>query len=332
MTKVILVETLSIMKRIVRKVQRSLVFSLNHFLKNYEDVTWLIGDGRSGTTWVSNLIDNKKQYRVLFEPYHPLFTERLRNSPSNIYLAPGTQSPPISKFSKIVFSGKFENPRPVIQNKLILYKGILVKDIYANLLAYWVFKQYPGIKPILLIRNPFAVALSKSKRKDWYWPSEPLDLLKQKELYDDYLSPFEKIIKETSEKKNFILNQILIWCILNYVPLRQFHSDDLYICFYEEIYNNPVHEIGKIYTFIKGSEASIQLEISDEYIATPSRVSGPESNILNGKSPITSWQSELSPLQIKEGIRILKCFGFDHLYDEKSRPDRTVIDAIQNLV
>lgn len=332
MTKEIILGILRIIKRIIRKIQRSLIFLLNHFLNNYEDVIWLLGDGRSGTTWVSNLINNKKQHKVLFEPYHPLFTEMIQDYPSNMYLRPGVQSPLLSVFSNKVFSGQFISPRVEKQNRSILYKGLLVKDIYANLLACWVFEKYPKIKPILLIRNPFAVALSKSKRNDWYWPSEPLDFLNQKDLYIDYLSSFETIIRDTSEKKDFILNQILIWCILNYVPLKQFHSDNIHICFYEDIFNNPIHEIEKIFTFINGDKNSDKLELSNEDIMTPSHVSGPESTILKGKSPITSWQDELSPSLIKEGIQILKFFGFDKLYDEKTRPNRSVINTIQNMV
>jgi hypothetical protein len=36
-------------------------------------IVWVIGDGRSGTTWLMELINWRKTYREMFEPFHPRF-------------------------------------------------------------------------------------------------------------------------------------------------------------------------------------------------------------------------------------------------------------------
>ena len=73
--------------------------------------------------------------------------------------------------------------------------------------------------------------------------TEPKDLLKQDALREDYLAPFEGLINEVSREKDYILNQILRWSIINYVPLKQFFPGRLHICSYENIYQEPSQEV-----------------------------------------------------------------------------------------
>src|SRR5688572_637852 len=47
------------------------ILAANYRLGNYRERLWLIGDGRSGTTWAANLLNHRGRYRQLFEPFHP---------------------------------------------------------------------------------------------------------------------------------------------------------------------------------------------------------------------------------------------------------------------
>ena len=57
---------------------RSTVMAANYYLGSYQDAIWLVGEARSGTTWVSDLINWDKRYREMFEPFHPTFSEKFR--------------------------------------------------------------------------------------------------------------------------------------------------------------------------------------------------------------------------------------------------------------
>jgi len=307
-----------------------LVLKANYIFNNYDEVIWLLGDGRSGTTWVSDLINHDKKYREMFEPFHPKQVHEMNMILPHQYIRPYDLNENIKSISSDIFSGKFTHERVDSGNHLLLYSGILIKDIFANLLCYSVSLQFPKVKPILIIRNPFSVALSKYKKKDWFWVTEPLDLLNQASLYKDYLLPFEDIIRNTSAKKNYILNQILIWSIINYIPLRQFKPGDIHICFYEKIYREPSQEISRIFEFVRGTGDNYQSQVnlSKEVINRPSRVIGTESNLLSGTSPVSSWKNEISPYLIDEGLQILQHFGFDKLYDENSMPNEDILKKI----
>ncbi len=314
----------------IKGVCKRLILKANCVLNRYREIIWLLGDGRSGTTWVCNLINYDKRYREMFEPFHPEFVDDIKFMKPHQYIRPYELDERIRRFSKKVFSGRFTHERVDAANHSLLYKGIVIKDIFANLLSYAVWLQFPKVKPVLLLRNPFAVALSKLKKSSWFWVTDPLDLLNQKDLYDDYLFRFEDLIRKVSVKGEYILNQILIWSVINYIPLRQFGIGSLHVCFYEKIFTDPQKEMKRIFSFVKGvSDIDVDEVKFTEVVNRPSRVSGKESTLLAGTSPITSWKDEIPPHIIDEGLDILQHFGFEDLYDEDSMPDEDVIRRIQ---
>jgi len=299
--------------------------------KNRKEVVWLIGDGRSGSTWVSNLINYDNNYREMFEPFHPLIYRDINFMAAHQYVRPYTASDKLKSVSSDIFSGKLTNERVDSGNTSKQRQGILIKDIFANLLCYSMSLEFPKVKPVLLIRNPFAVAISKYKKRNWYWATEPLDLLQQSDLYKDHLMPFEEVLRLTSAQGNYILNQLVIWCVINFVPLHQFKAGDIHICFYESIYSRPGPEITKILQFVRGPRARKQgtINISDEIINNPSRAAGPENNISAGTSPVISWKNEIPMQVIDAGMAILECFGFEDLYDVDGMPNENVTKLMQ---
>jgi len=319
------------MKNNIRKIvnlTRATVLKANYVFNNYDEVVWLIGDGRSGTTWVSDLINYGKKYREMFEPFHPEFIRDMNFIAPHQYIRKNDSNEKLIALASDIFHGKFTHPRVDSANRKLLYEGLLIKDIFANLLCYWAVSKFPKIKPILLIRNPFAVAISKYKMKNGFWATEPLDLLSQPTLLEDYLLPFEEMIKRVSYENNYILNQVLIWSIINYVPLRQFDPGSIQICFYEDIYQEPSQAISKITQFVGGKQENSAISLPKDVIERPSRVIGTKSSLLSGTSPVSTWMNELKPKLIDDGLKILQNFGFDDLYDDMSMPKVEVLNEI----
>lgn len=148
--------------------------------------------------------------------------------------------------------------------------------------------------------------------------TDPKDFLKQKELVEDYLHPFIDVINGVGE--DYIERQVMIWSIIHYVPFLQFDNEDLYVLFYENLITNPESEVRSLLAYINPlfSENDVQKIIRKMEI--PSRVSGPESTIVKGNSPIDSWQKEISEIQMQKGNQILKSFGLDKIYGESTQP------------
>lgn len=309
---------------------QKIVLGTNRVLNNYQEVVWLIGDGRSGTTWVSDLINNDGRYREMFEPFHPELIADMDFLIPHHYARTKSSDKHLEEVAFQVFTGRFTDYRVDFHavNRSLSYKGLLIKDIFANLFSYWVSQRFPNLKIVLLIRNPFAVALSKRKHKTWFWATNPLDLLKQDSLYQDYLHPFEEIIRETSRKESFILNQILIWSIIHYVPLHQFSRENIHVSFYEDLLMDPNQEVSEILAFInKNKMSGTHTNIAQESIHTPSRFSK-EFNASSKISHISSWENQLSREEIDAGMRILEHFGLGDLYDKHSMPNRDSLNKI----
>ncbi len=308
---------------------RKAALELSRRLGEYEETVWLIGDGRSGTTWVSDLINHGRRYREMFEPFHPMAIDAMRFLRPHQYMRPDERHEQFEKVAADVFSGRFMHPRVDAASRAFFCRKLLIKDIFANLFAYWASRRFPELKIVLLIRNPFAVALSKSRKKDWLWVDDPMILLQQQALFEDYLQPFEDLIAETAGNGDYILRQILIWSILHHVPLRQFGENRLHIVFYEEMFADPNRELSSLLAFLSDQEESPAVELDKRTIGRLSRFSGRESTLATGKSPVTSWKSELSSRQIDAGLTILHAFGLDGLYDENSMPCRSSLFDLQ---
>lgn len=299
---------------------RPVILRANYYLGHYKSAIWLFGDGRSGTTFVADLINFQRHYRELFEPFHPVYVKQMQGLPMHMYLRPGFNSPRMNNMAMDVFTGRLVAPFVDSSSTRMNYRNLIIKDIFANLLARWVLEQLPEvkIKPVLLVRNPFAVALSKYKKKGWNWMTDPSGFLKQQELVDDYLQGFVEHIQKVED--DYIVRQVMIWSVIHYVPLRQFEAGELYVLFYENLLADPHTELRSLLSYLDIAVTDQEFDRMLSKMSVPSRVSGDESTIVQGVSPVDSWRNEITYSQHASGIQILKLFGLDHIYGDSTIP------------
>lgn len=311
-------KTRRILQKAIKKFSRIPLASLNYHLGRYDNVTWLVSDGRSGSTWLSDLLNWDRKYRELFEPYHPFQVKQVKDFSLFQYLRIETTDSPLCTFLENVFTGNFKHLRADVSKPQLLYDGLLIKDIFAHLLMPWVDYHLPSVKKIILIRNPFSVALSKQKlSNNWIWMKNPKDFLEQKDLLVDYLLPYEDLIADSGD--DFILNQILIWSIIHFIPLNSLDTQKIHIVFYEDLLTNPQNEIMKIFNFV-GKHYS-ECEALNEIILKPTRTSSNTYSDRSVEQKIRSWESELSLHQIDRGMQILERFNFHRIYLNPIKPD-----------
>ena len=134
--------------------------------KNLSHSIFLAGDGRSGTTWISNIINYENDFRYMFEPFHPHYIQQARGYKLFQYLRPGNNEPYFIDTARKVFSGTFRSLRVDRFNRKTFVKKRLIKDIFSNLFLKWINTHFPDVKIILLLRHPCAVAVSKKKLRE----------------------------------------------------------------------------------------------------------------------------------------------------------------------
>ena len=313
---------------ILLKIRQRLVYlaltpfiRLNRLLGRYRPVIWLFGEGRSGTTWVASLINADGRAREMFEPVHPAWVPAFADLPFLPYRDPSADDPALEKRMAAVFSGQLSSFKIDLTNQRLFYRGLVVKDVCASLLAAWALQRFPAVRPVLLVRNPFAVAVSKLDRKTrrgYLWAESLTVLTGQPHLMADHLEPFRALLEEIEAEDDFILRQVTFWAAIHYVIFRQFAPDRLHILFYEDLDADPRAALEPLLGFI-GAERTAP---DDSRIAAPSFVSGAGDIARRRRAGADAWRRGLTEAQVARGRAVLEAFGLGGLYGSDGRLDR----------
>jgi len=291
---------------------------INYHLGRYKNpIIWIVSDGRSGSTWLSSLINSNQEFREIFEPVHCKHALALSKYPLAKYIPVDGDDKVLDSFLLKVFSGNNLYPRADKFTPSYFHRGLLVKDIYANLFLGWACRKFPDIKKVMLIRHPFEVAFSKCKLRNWTWVTDPSELMLQPRLYDDYLKEFKSIILYA---KTEFEKYVVYWAIIHYVSFKQLNSGDVSLVFYEDLRLDPECEIMRLYSdlgirFVKGNSFNV-------IVNSPSRVS--ENSALDKSGG--EWKNVFSEREIEFSEHVLTSFGLNNLYDEFGRPNREVAE------
>ena len=73
--------------------------------RDHRDSIFLAGSGRRGTTWVSEVINYKGEYRYVFEPFHPGKVDICKNFKSKQYLRAGERKEEYLEPARRVLTG-----------------------------------------------------------------------------------------------------------------------------------------------------------------------------------------------------------------------------------
>lgn len=281
---------------------------------DYRNTVILAGTGRSGTTWVENIINANGEYRVMFEPFYSGKIPLVGGWRYRQYLRPDDQRERYLRPAERILSGKIRNTWIDRYNRKIFAKKRLVKDIRIMLVLKWMKTHFPEIPIVLLLRHPCAVAVSKLKLN---WQTHLDEFLGQEALVDDFLEPYIPLLQRS---RDVFEQHLFLWCVENYVPLRQFDKGEILVVFYENVCVDPASQIRRLYEFLGLSGAN---DCRDE-VSRPSALSRRDSAIYTGESLIDGWRHSLTKDQIIRATEICGLFGLDRVYAEDSRP---LVDA-----
>jgi hypothetical protein len=293
----------------------SLLLYSNLYRDNQGDTAKSImvaGTGRSGTTWLADVIRSQIPVRIMFEPFHSGKVPAYSQFHYFEYMRPDVECGTLHTYCQRVFSGAIRNKWIDREVDLILPKFRIIKEIRANGFLKWIFRHFPEVPQLLIIRHPCAVVLSRMQL-DWATDTDIEPFLTQSEFVEDFLSDKMEIIKgaKSAEAKHAI-----IWCLSNLVPLRQFQPGEIQVVFYENLCLQPAVEIARIFGVIKHEYRPTVLADAGK----PSRTVTSSSAVLRGEDKVRRWQKELSPGQINTILSVAADFGLDYLYGDSPTP------------
>lgn len=277
---------------------------------DYRRTVLLAGTGRSGTTWVEDVVNFDNSFRPMFEPFHSREIALIKHWKYRQYLRPDELDDRYLGPAATILSGKIRHPWIDRHNRRFVARTRLIKDVRIALLLKWIKRQFPEIPQILLLRHPCAVAHSKLKLK---WDTHLDVFLDQPDLVTDFLSPFLDLIRRAQEPFD---RHILMWCVENYVPLRQFARGEILVVFYENLCVDPAPEVRRIMSFLRKPYSESILGA----LRRPSTLSRADSPIRTGEDLVTSWRGDISASQISRARELCGAFDLDVLYADQSVP------------
>lgn len=278
--------------------------------RNLKDTVFMSGTGRSGSTWLAEMLTVLPGYHILYEPFHLGSNQvcRQHGFTWNNYIRPGADAPEKKAYVKRILNGRELSTRTLNRHvirplKLLRVQGFVVKSINANMMLAWLSEVFP-VKTILLLRHPCAVVASQLKAGGWSWRARKDAIYLPDQLMDDH-PHLQKIYDGlSSSEENLAFN----WAIQNFIPLRQRGS--WLTTTYEKLVRDEDKELERIFSYL---DQPIPQESLDRF--------GQESTSrssfhIDEKSLLTGWRNHLSASQVRSILDVTHRVGVTCYTDE----------------
>jgi hypothetical protein len=296
------------MQPIRRRIGQRIVFDLD---ANHRSSIFLAGTGRSGGTWLSEILNQQNDYRLVFEPFHAKRAPWMKAYPERPYLRPEEHDPEFMRLARAVVTGRVRHPWTERFNRRFVAHRRLIKEDYANLMMKWLHVNFPGMPLILLLRHPCAVALSFETHK---YRGACTALLEQDHLVEDFLDPY---VDEIRKARDTFERTLFLWCVETLVPLKQMGPKEVQVVFFENLVRHPEAELGRLYAYLGRSMAGLDMTKLKTPSLTARRAS---SAVWTGADPAEAWLQKVSPERRARAAEILSWFGLDGIYGDAPMP------------
>ena len=277
--------------------------------KDYQNVLAIAGVGRSGTTWLAQVVNHQNKHRVIFEPFHSVAEYPGKTILKNEYIRPDETDQEKIDNLNLVLRGELKSLWLDQCNTAFFPKNRIIKIIWGNLLLKWIKTQHPQIKMLYIIRHPGAT-LSSQMRSEW--PPELEKMIQQDKLKEDYLQEFSKEIRK---EKSYLETLAFYWSLNNYIVLKQFNEKDISVVFYENLFLRPQEEMNKIFTFL---ELPYNKRKAFKELNRPSLMANRLTTIFT--DPLETWKKYISNDQYNRINEILSLFDLDYIYEDDKNP------------
>jgi hypothetical protein len=308
----------------LRRAALSPQFSFVDVPTERADAVLVLGSGRSGTTWVAELVNFQNEFRTIWEPFNTVYSPLASSVGFRWaeYRHPREADPQLEGQLRHLLEGRARSRWLDAHNTRRLPRRRLVKSIEMTNLAAWIRLRFPEVPVVYLVRHPFAFAES---HVGLGWPSirqidaevdqsaagvvARLDAATRRRIgkLRTTSDPFERLVRR--------------WCIENVLALHR-RPPDVHLVHYESLVLETQAELHRL-----GDHVSVAF---DERALT--RASEPSRTDFRGRacdrrrqaaSPesfVADWRSAVSPARRASGLRVLDAFGLLDVYDDDPLP------------
>ena len=275
------------------------------------DIIFIAGTGRSGTTWLAELLARRTRRRVIFEPFRNDRVPEWGGAQRRQYIRPDDRASAFLEPARKILDPDFRNEWADSYNERFFTRGRIVKDIRANLMLRWLYEHLGPFPIIFLIRNPGAVATSWLRAGWTFSPAD--DFLCQNALVEDYLSALRN---EIASARGVLERAVYTWAVETSVALSQFRPSEILVVFYEQLLLDPSVEFARIDAYLGGKLAPLVGSSSER----PSATATPNVAYRSQMDRLNAWQEVLTEHETDRVYGVVSQFELDQLYSREGLP------------
>lgn len=277
-------------------------------------LTIVAGMGRSGTTWVSDIINHDQRQRLLFEPFVPQSATPFLPYQ---YLAPTATDAALHKKAANLLTGAVRDDWVDRATPRFIYRKRILKEISVNLMLGWLQRVANCPPTVLVVRHPLQVVLGWRKLGwgfVWGGNRPIIDcILSQETLLVDF--PIISNMAAQIDKHDFLENTLFLWCVLHLVPAA--HAQNVHVIYYENLLHHFQEEVTRLFRYLDRPKPRTLTEIEYTFSSTNFQAR----DVVHDRARLfNTWREAFSAEQINRANAILAAFDLDHLYDANGYP------------
>jgi hypothetical protein len=280
--------------------------------------------GRSGTTWVANIVNYDQRYRDVFEPFLPAEVPEVRTFGYHEYRRSDAHVPEKEEVARQILSGGIRGPWTDKFNQRRISWRRIVKDIRCNLMLGWLRRVRPGMPISLVVRHPLGVIRSWM-RLGWGTAigggTDVDHIMSQHTLLKDF--PQVEALSQSLDRTDTFESTAFLWCVLHMVPLVQLQDSQALILRYEDLLGDPGLWVARLFQHV-GRPYDEKRVTQTMRLASGTNLLGRNVSTLS----IDAVAREIRgfPAQHVDKVRqLVQVAGLEHLYgDEWFTPLRSV--------
>jgi hypothetical protein len=297
-----------------------------------------VGSARSGTTWLTELITEMVNARIIWEPLYPAYTEfkylntKLICADSNDYDAALHYA-----YEKIFRGLTRLNYHVDRRNSLQkIYSAKVIKDLHMAWSLPYISHHFPEVTTIFIVRHPLATLRSqmmggklndKNQLKRLYG-----SICENAKVYKSVWSKYgyPDIKNESMEHYTLaiwaVLHRIIFDLIFTWNDSRNgVQNNQVGLCCYELLFYEPDKVLDALSGFIT-SRGFSAVKIPLSRVRLPSSTTySCEANEINLINSPMRWRNFFPNEMIDSLTGVLNHFGLDTLYSKKGIPTKKLI-------
>lgn len=258
------------------------------------------GPGRSGTTWLAELLGRLAPARLVFEPLHRRVVRGRMHALR--YLRPDTRDPRLKLFWTRVFADAV--PGRWVRHLDAGHAApdyLLAKPIRANLMLGWLRARFPAVPVVYITRHPCAVVASRIRRG---WPAQaPFRLAyRQPQLRCDHLAGVTAFCNRLRGELDY---HAALWAIETRVALSDAERWGILVVRYEDLVEHRNAELHRV----AGHLGVPFRPLADEVWGRPSQVAEWADDGRDAASAPDAWRGQLTEAETARVLDIADAFG-----------------------